>query len=290
MTGKLCEVPVQPLSRSLPLPWVGSVATGVVRVICAGAVGSSVRSGHDPTPGGRHCTASLLRKPLDFITKTVFLDGLNFLSGLLVFFGTRLRGTGRTTPTPQVPAMGAGMPTFLAGPLNLISDESVPGVQLPTATPAQALKSILQTPFGCPSASQVESPSLHASSDGLPVVLTVTAAVPVSQIAEQLPPLPVTWVACAFDASAVASAIAVSELSRENFMRASYIGAPLARRGAGIDWSAVERRVTDEIFVTGISSSRQQEPDAMWHLRGPIASQVAWRGAAAWCRTPLVRG
>src|SRR5262245_4850623 len=274
MTGKLCDVPVQPLSRSLPLPWVGSVATGVVRVICAGAVGSSARTGHDPTPGGRHCTMSLLVKPLAFISKATFLDGLYFLSGLVVFLGTRLRGRDRTTPEQQVPVAGTTRPAFFAGPLNL-SDVIAPGVQLPAATPAQALRSIMQTPFGWPSASQVESPSLHASIDAVP--LGLTDAVPVSHMAEQLPPLPGTWAACACDTSAVASAMAVSELSRENFMRASYIGAPLARQGAGIDWSAVERSVTDEIFVTGISSSRQQEPDAMWHVRGPIASQS--RGA-----------
>src|SRR5262249_20953746 len=268
------EVAVQPLSRSVPLPWVGSVATGVVRVICAGAVGSSARTGHDPTPGGRHCTMSLLVKPLAFISKATFLDGLYFLSGLVVFFGTRLRGRDRTTPEPQVPVAGTTRPAFFAGPLNL-SDVSAPGVQLPAATPAQALRSIMQTPFGWPSASQVESPSLHASIDAVP--LGLTDAVPVSHMAEQLPPLPGTWAACACDTSAVASAMAVSELSRENFMRASYIGARLARQGAGIDWSAVERSVTDEIFVTGISSSRQQEPDAMWHVRGPIASQS--RGA-----------
>src|SRR5262245_34884473 len=95
MIGKLCEVPVQPLSRSLP---VG----GTVRVIWDG---SPLRDGHvawvPVLPGGTHCTRSLFLKPLSFISSTTAFDGLNFLSGLLAFFGTRLRARLMVPAMPQ---------------------------------------------------------------------------------------------------------------------------------------------------------------------------------------------
>src|SRR5262245_45922186 len=95
MIGKLCELPVQPLSRSLPV-------AGTVSVIWAG---SPPRDGHVPwvgtVPGGTHCTRSLFTKPLSFMTSTTGFDGLNFLSGLLAFFGTRLRARLMVPAMPQ---------------------------------------------------------------------------------------------------------------------------------------------------------------------------------------------
>src|SRR5215469_359241 len=72
ITGKLWDVPVHPLSRSLPLPssgCAGSAGGGTVRVICLGAPGESVRAGQTAVvvpevPDGTHCTRSLLAKPL----------------------------------------------------------------------------------------------------------------------------------------------------------------------------------------------------------------------------------
>src|SRR5215468_7507940 len=187
MIGKLCDVPVQPLSRSLP---VG----GTVKVICDGR---PPRDGQAPGTGGpfatpTHCTRSLFLKPLSFISSTTAFDGLNFLSGLLAFFGTRLRARLMVPAMPQ-PAGDTGgawkaLPRRFFFEMGALKESavSVPGVQPGVASPTQTFRLMMQVPFGRPSASHVGSPSMQVSEDGLPVVEMVAAAGPVSHTAEQL--------------------------------------------------------------------------------------------------------
>src|SRR4030095_13307759 len=82
ITGKLCEVPVQPLSRSLPVD-------GVCSVIWFGKLGSSVRSGQ-PLWGSVHWTGSTFANPFALSCSLTFFDGSRLRSGLVGFFGTRL--------------------------------------------------------------------------------------------------------------------------------------------------------------------------------------------------------
>src|SRR5262245_42824685 len=114
MIGKLCELPVHPLSRSLPVE-------GTWRVIWFGRFAPSLRGGHTApppplVPGGTHCTVSAFRKPFDLSWSWTFLEGFKLLRGLLVFFGTRL--SARLMPAePHVPAAGGTKPrtTFRFG-------------------------------------------------------------------------------------------------------------------------------------------------------------------------------
>src|SRR4029450_11094051 len=107
MIGKLCELPVQPLSRSLPVD-------GTCRVIWFGKLGLSVRSGHTAPgvpvdPGGTHCTVRAFRKPFALSWSETFLEGFTRLSGLLVFFGTRMVARFMVGDA-QVPAAGGTKP------------------------------------------------------------------------------------------------------------------------------------------------------------------------------------
>src|SRR5262245_55870083 len=108
MIGKLCELPVHPLSRSLPVD-------GTWRVIWFGRFAPSLRgaqtlvTGTLPPPAETHWTVRAFRKPFDLSWSTTFLEGLNCLSGLLVFFGTRL--SARPMPAvAHVPAAGGTKP------------------------------------------------------------------------------------------------------------------------------------------------------------------------------------
>src|SRR5262249_28957825 len=127
MIGKLCDVPVQPLSRSLP---VG----GTVSVTWFGCPG--VPFGQVPVVEPlTHCTRSLFTKPPGaFMTSVTGADGLNFLSGLLVFFGTRLseRLMVPARPQPGGETGGAWKPVrgfFLEVGALKVSERSVLGVQ-----------------------------------------------------------------------------------------------------------------------------------------------------------------
>src|SRR5262245_56185407 len=253
MMGKLCEIPVQPLSRSLP---VG----GTVKVTWLGRPGASRLGQLMLPPGGRHCTTSLFLKPLDFMRSVTFLDGLVFLRGLAVFFGTRMEASWTVPAFPHEPAGDTGGATkpvrfFKVGPVKVIDDRGV-GVQPAVASPTQAFRLITQMPFGSPSASHVGSPSLQLSVlfDGA----TVAAAGPVSHTAEQLPFLPVNSAACAGDSSpAVSAIVAASEVRGESLIRVLLRRRAPARRKAwsmGSIASVLKRKTREADFLVTVIS------------------------------------
>src|SRR5262245_62059096 len=218
MIGKLCELPVHPLSRSLPVD-------GTWRVIWFGRFAPSLRGAHTVpppppgVPGGTHWTVRAFRKPFDLSWSTTFFEGFNFLSGLLVFFGTRLSARPMLA-VAHVPAAGGTKPrttlrfgTPPISDLNLSAPVIGGGVgQLSLVWPTQAVRLMLQVPFGCPSVSHVGSPSVQVSV--APFGLGVAVAVDVSQIAAQLPPLPATIVACACGSTEREKASASAVLGR----------------------------------------------------------------------------
>src|SRR5215475_1355337 len=250
MTGKLCEMPVQPLSRSLPV-------AGTVKVICDGM---PPRDGHDTVglvlvPLLTHCTLSLFMKPLSFMTSVTGCDGLYFLSGLLVFFGTRLRGRTMVPAIPQ-PAGDTGgawktEPSLETALLKLRA-VSVPGVQPLVASPTHTFRLMTHLPSGRPSASHVGSPSVQVSEDGLPVLETVAAAGPVSHTAEQLFFFPGTSTASAGDRSpAVSAIVAASEVRGESLIRfLLHRRAPCAPEGCvnGFDRVCAEGKTREPEF------------------------------------------
>src|SRR5262245_27204183 len=188
----LCAAPLQPMSRSLPLP-VSPAAGGTVRISSFGCVGELATPQQiSPALQGTHWTKSRSTNPGDFITSFMVRDRSRRLSGLRGFEGIRRSGTVSrpSVPQPGVLVSGGRNPSRRAA-RNLSGDrvgggEGHDGVTCPT----QALSRTTQTPFVSPSASQLVSPSAQMRVE--PSRDSVVTAVKVSDTAPQLRPRPVT--------------------------------------------------------------------------------------------------
>jgi hypothetical protein len=155
-TGKLCERPVTPLSRSVPL---AATTIDTSRGPPAGF------AGHCPAPrfGTQRRRTTSLSRPF---AVTAVADSTSvfdcFVPRLVCLSGSDTIVAGPHEPT----VVGAWTPALTARLLSFTDDTS-DGVHCGVvSTPAQSDTPKLQTPFVCPSTSQVGSPSWQSTPVG----------------------------------------------------------------------------------------------------------------------------
>ena len=216
MTGKLCEVPVHPLSRSEPLPSSGCArsSVGTVSVRDFWPAAQPVGGGGAqlaPEHGRQRTRSTSLNRGVPFMSSLTGREFLNTVpcffdrSGMVAVPAVPQFGLPKTGGTKFASFLVTGAPTF-----NFVSGC---GVQLPAGVSTHALMATVQTWFATPSVSHVGSPSWQSRCE------PDTTAVPVSQNASQDACWPVTR---------AAAAAVVSPSNSRIVNRLGFIGVSLA--------------------------------------------------------------